>query len=172
MARKKKTAGKPARKPVKKALTHTDAKGRAAMVNIAAKPPMRRRAVAECFLHAHAETIDLILGDDREGRELYKGDALAAARIAGVMAAKRTGDLIPLCHPLLIEHAGVSFERTSAETLRLVAEASITGRTGVEMEALTAVTIAALTLYDMAKGVDKAMRIEGVRLVEKTKEAV
>ena len=156
----------------KKTLTHLDESGRAQMVNIASKPPMRRRAVAECVLHAQAETIDLILGDDREGRELEKGDALAAARLAGILAAKRTGELIPLCHPLPIEHAAVSFTRTGAETLHITAEATITGRTGVEMEALTAVTIAALTLYDMAKGVDKHMRVEGVRLVEKTKEPV
>jgi cyclic pyranopterin phosphate synthase len=148
-------------------LTHTDERGRASMVDVGAKPPMRRRAVAEAFFCAQASTLDLI-----EGEGLPKGDALAAARIAGVMAAKRTDELIPLCHSLPVDHLAVDFERTAPDRLRIVATASVTARTGVEMEALVAASVAALTLYDMAKGVDKALRIEGVRLVEKTKEEV
>jgi len=148
-------------------LTHTDAEGRASMVDVGAKPPMRRRAVAEAFFCAQASTLDLI-----EGAGLPKGDALAAARIAGVMAAKRTDELIPLCHSLPVDHLGVDFERIAPDRLRIIATASVTARTGVEMEALVAASVAALTLYDMAKGVDKGLRIEGVRLVEKTKEGV
>ena len=142
------------------------------MVNVGEKPAMIRRAVAEAFFIAAPKTIDLILGEDRNGRTLEKGDALAVARVAGIQGAKRVGELIPLCHPLSIDHAGVSFERAGADRLRIVGEASVTARTGVEMEALTAVCIAALTLYDMAKAVDKEMRIEGVRLVEKTKSVI
>jgi cyclic pyranopterin phosphate synthase len=148
-------------------LTHTDEHGRASMVDVGGKPPMRRRAVAESFFCAQAATLDLI-----EGADLPKGDALAAARIAGVMAAKRTDEIIPLCHSLPVDHLGVDFERVAPDRLRIVATASVTARTGVEMEALVAASVAALTLYDMAKGVDKDLRIEGVRLVEKTKEAV
>ncbi|MFG0274319.1 MAG: cyclic pyranopterin monophosphate synthase MoaC [Phycisphaerales bacterium] len=148
-------------------LTHTDERGRAAMVDVGAKAPMRRRAVAEAFFCAQASTLDLI-----EGEGLPKGDALAAARIAGVMGAKRTDELIPLCHSLPVDHLAVDFERAAPDRLRIVATASVTARTGVEMEALVAASVAALTLYDMAKGVDKELRIEGVRLVTKTKEEI
>jgi cyclic pyranopterin phosphate synthase len=102
---------------------------------------------------------------------LPKGDALAAARLAGIMAAKRTSDLIPLCHPLSLSHVGVELE-LQADGVWIVATAETTAQTGVEMEALVAVTVAALTLYDMAKAIDKGMVIEAVELVEKTKEAV
>jgi cyclic pyranopterin phosphate synthase len=102
---------------------------------------------------------------------LPKGDALAAARLAGIMAAKRTSDLIPLCHPLSLSHVGVELE-LQADGVGIVATAETTAQTGVEMEALVAVTVAALTLYDMAKAIDKGMVIEAVELVEKTKEAV
>ena len=148
-------------------LTHLDEQGRLAMVNVGAKPPMRRRAVAEGFLVCAEATADRIL----QG-ELPKGEALAAARVAGILAAKRTGELIPLCHPLPLDHAGVTFERAAPDRIRIVAEASIEARTGIEMEALTAVAMAALTLYDMAKAIDKSMRVEGIVLLEKTKEAV
>ncbi|MHC5114709.1 MAG: cyclic pyranopterin monophosphate synthase MoaC [Planctomycetota bacterium] len=146
-------------------LTHLDAQGRVKMVDVGAKPPVRRVAIAEGFLRAEPATLDRL-----ESGDLPKGEALAAARIAGITAAKRTGDLIPLCHPLASDAVSVEFERAAADRLRIVAEVSITARTGVEMEALTAVSVAALTLYDMGKAVDKAMIIDGVRLVEKRKE--
>lgn len=145
-------------------LTHLDDQGRLHMVDVGAKPPVRREAVAEGFLVAAPETLDRL-----EVGDLPKGEALAAARVAGILGAKRTSELIPLCHPLPLDGAGVEFERTEPGRLRIEARASIHARTGVEMEALTAVTTAALTLYDMAKAIDKGMRIEGVRLVEKTK---
>jgi len=135
------------------------------MVDVGDKPPLRRTAIAEAFLIAAPETIDLV-----EAGRVPKGEALAAARIAGIQAAKQCGMLIPLCHPLPIDAVNVDFERTERGRLRIVATARTIARTGVEMEALTAVSLAALTLYDMAKAVDKAMRIDGVRLVEKTKE--
>ncbi|MCP3902096.1 MAG: cyclic pyranopterin monophosphate synthase MoaC [Planctomycetes bacterium] len=147
-------------------LTHLDERGRVKMVDVGAKPPMRRVAVAEGFLRAAPATLDRL-----ESGELPKGEALAAARIAGITAAKRTGELIPLCHPLAIDAVSVDFERADADRLRIVARVSITARTGVEMEALVAVSMAALTLYDMGKAVDKAMVVEGVRVVEKLKEA-
>lgn len=104
--------------------------------------------------------------------ELPKGEALAVARIAGIQSAKRTDALIPLCHALPLDHASVDFERAGDSAIRIVATASTSARTGVEMEALTAAAVAALTLYDMTKAIDRELRIDGVRLVEKTKEAV
>ena len=133
------------------------------MVDVGGKAPMHRRAVAEGFFIARAETIDAVM----EGR-LPKGEALAVARVAGIMAAKRCDELIPLCHSLPLDAVQVGFERVE-RGIRIVAAASMTGKTGVEMEALTAVSIAALTLYDMTKAIDKELRIEGIRLIEKTK---
>ena len=145
-------------------LTHLDSKGRAAMVDVGHKPIVRRTALAEGFLVAAEQTLDRLMKGD-----LPKGEALSVARIAGISAAKRTDELIPLCHSLPLDQAAVQFERTQPTRLRVTATASVTARTGVEMEALTAVCVACLTLYDMTKAIDKSMRIEDVRLVEKTK---
>lgn len=147
-------------------LSHVDERGRATMVDVGAKEPMRRRAVAEGFFVARAETIEAVM----DGR-LPKGEALAVARVAGIMAAKRCDELIPLCHSLPIEAVQVDFERVE-RGIRIVGSASVTGKTGVEMEALTAVSVAALTLYDMTKAIDKQLRIEGITLLEKTKVRV
>ena len=148
-------------------LTHRDEQGRVRMVDVGAKPPMRREAVAEGFFCAAAETIDAL-----EASTVPKGEALAVARIAGINGAKRAGELIPLCHPLPIDGVSVDFGRTGPGRLRIEARVSTTAKTGVEMEALSAVALAALTLWDMAKGIDKDLRVEGIRLVEKTKQAL
>ncbi len=145
-------------------LSHVDERGRASMVDVGGKPPMRRRAVAEGFFIAQSATLDAVMDG-----QLPKGEALAVARVAGIMAAKRCDELIPLCHSLPIEAVQVDFER-SERGIRITASASLTGKTGVEMEALTAVSVAALTLYDMTKAIDRELRIEGIRLLEKTKE--
>lgn len=145
-------------------LTHVNKQGEAKMVDVGSKPPMHRRAVAEGFFVASASTLDRLLAAD-----LPKGEALGVARIAGIAAAKRTDELIPLCHSLPLDHASVEFERIEKTKLRVTASASVTSRTGVEMEALTAVSVACLTLYDMTKAIDKDLKIEGIRLVEKTK---
>lgn len=134
------------------------------MVSVGDKPVMRRRAVATGEFHASPETIDRVMAGD-----LPKGEAMSVARVAGVMAGKKCGELIPLCHPLPMDFVRVSFERTSPGVVTVTAEAGIDAKTGVEMEALCAVSVACLTLYDMTKAVDKELRIEGVRLVEKTK---
>lgn len=134
------------------------------MVDVGGKPVEHRTAAAEGFLVARPETLDRLLAGD-----LPKGEALAAARVAGILAAKRCDELIPLCHTLPLDAVSVDFERAAPDRLRIIGRASITARTGVEMEALMAVLIAALTLYDMTKAVDKGMMIEGVRLAEKTK---
>jgi len=145
-------------------LSHIDGKGEAAMVDVAGKAETERTAIAEGWLLASRETLALI-----EDRAIAKGDVLAAARIAGIMAAKRTADLIPLCHPLALSKVSVSFELFPERPgVRVEALAKATGKTGVEMEALTAVSVACLTLYDMLKAVDKAMSIDGVRLLSKT----
>jgi cyclic pyranopterin phosphate synthase len=145
-------------------LSHVDESGALRMVDVGAKPAVRRRAVARGRLRTAPETITRL-------GALPKGDALAAARLAGIMAAKRTSDLIPLCHPLALSHVGLELE-LQADGVEIVATAETTAQTGVEMEALVAVTVAALTLYDMAKAIDKGMVIEAVELVEKTKEAL
>lgn len=147
-----------------RSLTHLDAEGRAQMVDIGAKPPMRRRAIAECVIHAHAATLDAVMS----GR-LPKGEALAVARIAGIQAAKRTDALIPLCHTLPLDAVAIDFERAEPGAVRIRATASTSARTGVEMEALTAAAVAALTIYDMTKAIDRELLIDGLRLVEKTK---
>ena len=146
-------------------LTHIDAKGAARMVDVGDKPPMKREAVAEGFLVAAPATLDRLMKGD-----LPKGEALSAARIAGIAAAKKCDELIPLCHTLPLDAVNVDFERERKDRVRIIATARITAKTGVEMEALTAVAVAALTLYDMTKAIDKAMRIEGIRLVSKTKK--
>jgi cyclic pyranopterin phosphate synthase len=145
-------------------LTHLDDAGRAQMVDVGAKSATARTAVAEGFIAIQPETLALVLSGDTK-----KGDVLAAARIAGIMAAKKTSDLIPLCHPLALSRAVIAFTATDKPSgLHIRAEVSVTGPTGVEMEALTAVSVAALTLYDMLKAADRGMEIGGIRLVEKS----
>ena len=143
-------------------LTHLDPRGRARMVDVGGKPVTSRRAAAEALVSASKQTLDLIF----EGG-LPKGDAAGTARLAGIMAAKKTAELIPLCHPLSISDAAVDVSRCEAG-VRITASVSASGRTGVEMEALTAVSVAALTLYDMIKGVERGARIEQVRLLSKS----
>jgi cyclic pyranopterin monophosphate synthase len=143
-------------------LTHLDKSGAARMVDVSAKADTVREAVAEGRIAMSPEALAAI----RDGTTT-KGDVLAVARVAGIMAAKKTSALIPLCHPLALSSATVDFSFDDTG-IRATATAHITGPTGVEMEALTAVTIALLTLYDMAKALDKRMRIEGVRLLSKT----
>jgi len=143
--------------------SHLDDSGRARMVDVGAKPLQQRRAVAEGWLCCAPATIEKL-----RARALPKGDVLAVAQIAGIQAAKRTAELIPLCHPLALDVVEVTFTLEN-DRIGIRAVAAITARTGIEMEALTAVSVAALTLYDMCKAVDKGMVIEGIRLVEKTK---
>ena len=145
-------------------LSHVDDSGSVRMVDVGGKPLARRRAVARAEVLMAPETT-------RRLDELPKGDALATAQLAGIMAAKRTSELIPLCHPLPLTHVEVTLE-VGEESVEIVAAAETTAQTGVEMEALTAASVAALTVYDMAKAVDKQMRIVDVVLVEKTKEPV
>ena len=145
-------------------LSHVDESGSVRMVDVGAKPQSRRRAVARAELRVAPETA-------RRLRELPKGDALATAQLAGIMAAKRTSELIPLCHPLPLSHVSVELE-VREDRVEITASAETTAQTGVEMEALTAASVAALTVYDMAKAVDKEMTITEIRLLEKTKEPV
>ncbi|MFA5958670.1 cyclic pyranopterin monophosphate synthase MoaC [Hyphomicrobium sp.] len=144
-------------------LSHINENGEARMVDVSEKGFTARRAVAEGFVSMRPATLALV-----ETGEAKKGDVIGAARIAGIMAAKRTHELIPLCHSLAITKATVDFTLShSPPGIRVTAEVKVSSQTGVEMEALTAVSIACLTLYDMLKAADKAMTIEGVRLVEK-----
>jgi len=146
------------------ALTHLGAKGEANMVDVGDKAETTRTAVAEGFVSMRPETLKMILDGDAK-----KGDVLGTARIAGIMAAKKTHELIPLCHPLLLTRISVEIEPDATlPGLRVRALARVTGKTGVEMEALTAASIACLTIYDMAKAVDRGMVISGIRLIEKT----
>ena len=148
-------------------LTHLDDKGNARMVDVGGKPATQRVATASGRIRMSAQALAAI----REGT-LPKGDVLAAARIAGIMAAKKTGELIPLCHPLSLDAVAVDFtfeEAGEHGVLRATATASLIGRTGVEMEVMTATSVALLTIYDMAKAIDKEMRITEITLVEKTK---
>ena len=145
-------------------LSHVDESGDVRMVDVGGKPLSRRRAVACAEVRMAPATA-------RRLRELPKGDALTTAQLAGIMAAKRTSELIPLCHPLPLTHVEVTLEVGEA-SVEILASAETTAQTGVEMEALTAATVAALTVYDMAKAIDKEMAISDVRLVEKTKEDV
>ena len=143
-------------------LTHLDEKGAARIVDIGAKTNTRRRAVASAELIGTPEVINAILGD-----ELKKGDALAVARVAGIMAAKKTSDLIPLCHPISLTKVSIEIG-ASEDRIAIFATAETVGPTGVEMEALTAASVAALTLYDMGKALDKSMTITNLRLEEKS----
>ena len=145
-------------------LSHVGESGEVQMVDVGGKPISRRRAVARATLHMSPETAARL-------RDLPKGDALATAQVAGIMAAKRTADLIPLCHPLPLTHVGVRLD-VGTDSVEISSSAETTAQTGVEMEALVAATVAALTVYDMAKAIDKEMVIGAVSLVEKTKEAV
>jgi cyclic pyranopterin phosphate synthase len=142
-------------------LSHVDEEGRLRMVDVGGKDVSRRRAVARATLRVTPDTA-------RRLRELPKGDALAAAQLAGIMAAKKTSDLIPLCHPLSLTHVDVSLEVGEA-SVEIVCSVETTAQTGVEMEALTGASVAALTVYDMAKAIDDAMVLEELRLLEKTK---
>jgi cyclic pyranopterin monophosphate synthase len=143
--------------------THFDEQGRAAMVDVSGKAETERVAVARGRVVMAPATLARI----REGG-VGKGDVLGVARLAGIMAAKRTGELIPLCHPLMLSRVAVDLTPAPPEAVEIEAEVKLTGRTGVEMEALTAVTVAALTVYDMCKALDRGMRIEAVRLVHKS----
>jgi cyclic pyranopterin phosphate synthase len=143
-------------------LTHLDDAGAARMVDVSAKPETERRAVATGRISMSPDAAAAIGAGD-----VPKGDVLAAARIAGIMAAKRTGELIPLCHPLPITSAAIDLS-VDADGVTATATITTTGRTGVEMEAMTAVSVALLTIYDMAKAIDKAMTIDSVRLLSKT----
>ena len=145
-------------------LSHVDDTGAVRMVDVGSKPLSRRRAVARASVRMAPETAKRL-------RELPKGDALATAQLAGIMAAKRTSDLIPLCHPLPLSVVDVSLTVVD-DGVEITAAAETTAQTGVEMEALTAASVAALTVYDMAKAIDKQMTITDVTLVEKTKEIV
>jgi cyclic pyranopterin monophosphate synthase len=142
-------------------LTHFDARGQAHMVDVGAKPVRHRVAVAEGRIHMRPETAERIRAGDHR-----KGDVLGVARVAGIMAAKRTGDLIPLCHPLGLTRVALEFE-TGPDWVRAASTCEVHGQTGVEMEALAAVSVALLTIYDMCKAVDRGMHIEAVRLLEK-----
>ncbi len=145
------------------ALTHFDARGNAAMVDVTEKPVTDRTATARTRVAMRAETLALI-----ERGDAKKGDVLGVARLAGIMAAKRTADLIPLCHPLPISAVVVELEPDrAASAVEITATVRTTGRTGIEMEALTAAAVAALTVYDMCKAVDRGMRIEALRIVHK-----
>ena len=143
-------------------LTHLDDEGAARMVDVGGKPATARRAVACGRIAMSAEALAAIRAGNAP-----KGDVLSAARIAGIMAAKRTGELIPLCHPLGLEAVNIEFDYEES-AIRATATASLTGKTGVEMEAMTAVSIALLTIYDMAKAIDKGMVIGAVRLIAKS----
>lgn len=144
-------------------LTHFDETGASRMVDVSAKSVTSRQARAEGRIIMQPETMALI-----RDRKLAKGDVLEVARLAGIMATKRTDELIPLCHSLGLDGATVEFELVSEQELRIESQVTVQGRTGVEMEAMLAVSISALTVYDMCKSVDRAMRITGIRLLEKS----
>ncbi len=150
--------------PASPSFSHLDVSGGAKMVDVGAKPDSLRTAVAEGRLGCSPRTIELL-----RARALPKGDVLTVAKIAGIQAAKSTATLIPLCHPLALSSVEVEFS-VEADGIGIRATTRLTGKTGVEMEALTAVSVAALTLYDMCKAVDKGMTIGGIRVVEKTKQ--
>ena len=155
--------GEPVARGAKK-LSHIGTSGEAHMVDVSAKPATARVAIAEGRVLMQAKTLDIV----RKGNA-KKGDVLGTARIAGIMAAKRTHELIPLCHPLLLSQIDVDVvPDAKLPGIRVTARVKVSGQTGVEMEALTAVSVACLTIYDMVKAVDRGMRIEGIRLVEKS----
>jgi len=143
-------------------LTHLDSQGRANMVDVSDKALTVREATAEARVRMRPQTLRMIVEGDHP-----KGDVFAVARIAGIQAAKKTADLIPLCHPLMLTSVKVELTAEGEDTVRIQARCKLTGQTGVEMEALTAASVAALTIYDMCKAVDRGMTIEGVRLLEK-----
>ncbi len=145
------------------ALTHLDDKGQARMVDVQDKNETKRKAVASGVISMQAETLALILDG-----AMAKGDVLATARIAGIMAAKKTSDLIPMCHPLSLSSVVVDIEAQGDNALKIIATAKLTGKTGVEMEALAAVSVAALTIYDMCKAVDRSMVISEIQLDHKS----
>ena len=148
-----------------KKLTHIDAQGEASMVDVSRKPVQSREAIARGEIRLQPATLRLV-----QSNQIAKGNVLATARLAGVMAAKKTGELIPLCHPLAITYCEVTFGfPDTRDRITITASAKVAAQTGVEMEALTAVSVAALTIYDMCKAVDKKMRITDMRLVSKTK---
>ena len=147
-------------------LTHLDEKGAARMVDVGAKPVTTREAVAEGFVAMRPGTL-LAIAEEK----VPKGEVLNTARVAGILAAKRCGELIPMCHPLPVESVDIDFEIQESR-VRIQATARITAKTGVEMEALTAVSVAALTIYDMCKAIDRSMVIDGIRLLRKTKSPV
>jgi cyclic pyranopterin monophosphate synthase len=149
---------------MKKDFSHLNERGGAQMVNVGHKPVQRRRAIAEGKLVCAPATIRAL-----KKNALPKGDVLTVAQIAGIQAAKKTGELIPLCHPLGLNHVEVSF-KVRRDAIEVICAAETNSQTGVELEALTGVSVAALTLYDMCKAVDKTMRIEGIRVVKKIKE--
>ena len=143
-------------------LTHLDSQGRANMVDVTDKAVTSREAVAQAVVRMRPETLAMIVQGDHP-----KGDVFAVARIAGIQAAKKTADLIPLCHPLMLTSVKVELSAQGTEAVLIVARCKLAGQTGVEMEALTAASVAALTIYDMCKAVDRGMTIEGVRVLEK-----
>jgi cyclic pyranopterin phosphate synthase len=144
-------------------LTHLNAQGEANMVDVTEKAVTSRQAIAEAFIHMNDETISKVI----DGKHA-KGDVLAVARIAGIQGAKKCSDLIPLCHPLMLTKVKVDFEAEPQQgRIRIVALCKLAGQTGVEMEALTAVSVAALTLFDMCKAIDKAMVIDGIKVLQK-----
>jgi cyclic pyranopterin phosphate synthase len=147
-------------------LSHTDEKGKANMVDVGQKPDQQRRAIAEGFISLSAETVNLI-----RQNQMKKGDVLTIAEIAGIQGGKKTSELIPLCHPLSITKIDVKTELTDKGVI-IISEARCIGKTGIEMEALTAVSVALLTVYDMCKAVDKNMVISGIHLIEKTKQDI
>ena len=144
-------------------LSHVDSAGNASMVDISAKQRTARVAVAEATLRMQPRTLDLI-----DQRAVTKGDVLAVARVAGIQAAKRTSELIPLCHALALEKIDIDFTRVGKDVLRIESRCKLSGKTGVEMEAMTAASVAALTIYDMCKGVEKGIEICGIRLLSKS----
>lgn len=148
-----------------RALSHIDAHGEAVMVDVSAKPVLWREATARGEIRLRTATLKLI-----QSQTIAKGNVFAAARLAGILAAKKTGELIPLCHPLPLTHCEVGFEiPPSRDRIAITASAKIAAQTGVEMEALTAVAVAGLTIYDMCKAADKSMRLTNIHLVSKTK---
>ncbi|MET4693950.1 cyclic pyranopterin monophosphate synthase MoaC [Endozoicomonas lisbonensis] len=145
-------------------LTHTDAQGKASMVDVGDKDATRREARAEGYITMKPQTLALV-----QDNGLKKGDVLAVARIAGIQAAKQCGTLIPLCHPLMLNYIGIEFDfEPEHSRIRIESCCRLSGKTGVEMEALTAASVAALTIYDMCKAADKDMQIDGIRVLEKS----
>jgi cyclic pyranopterin phosphate synthase len=154
-------------RPARKRLTHLDAQGQACMVDVSPKPIQQREAIARGEIRLHPQTLALI-----QAQQIAKGNVLGAARLAGILAAKKTAELIPLCHSLPLAHCAIDFTVPSGrDRIVITATAKTAAQTGVEMEALTAVSLAALTIYDMCKAVDRNLRITDIRLVRKIKRS-